>query len=121
MVNSATGESSSSAPDPHAAARTSNYAASKAGLEALARTLALELGRFGITVNAVAPGFVETPMTHDRGAPRRRLGRVRGKGVAPDRTRPDRSTRRVANVIAFLLSDDAAFVTGQTISVRGGP
>ena len=99
-----------------------NYAAAKAGIEGLTRTLALELGRFCITVNAVAPGFVETQMTHETaeriGIPWEEFVARESAQVALGRiAQPD----DIAGVIAFLLSDDAAFVTGQTISVRGGP
>ena len=99
-----------------------NYSAAKAGLQALARTLALELGRFGINVNAVAPGWIETEMTKEaaervgmtmeemkerfaKNIPLKRFGRVDD----------------IANVIAFLVSDDASYVSGETIYVAGGP
>ncbi|HEX5318367.1 MAG TPA: 3-oxoacyl-ACP reductase FabG [Stellaceae bacterium] len=99
-----------------------NYAAAKAGLQGMARTLSIELGRFGITVNAVAPGFIDTEMTRQTAI---RMGRdpeewkdeiaqqipVRRAGVPRD----------IANVIAFLCSDDASFVSGQVIYVAGGP
>jgi 3-oxoacyl-[acyl-carrier protein] reductase len=98
-----------------------NYAAAKAGLQGLTRTLALELGPFGITVNAVGPGYISTAMTeataqqvgmeaseHRRAAaeanPLRRVGE------------PD----DVAAVIAFLASDDAAYVSGQVLYINGG-
>jgi NAD(P)-dependent dehydrogenase (short-subunit alcohol dehydrogenase family) len=91
-----------------------NYAASKAGLHALARTAARELGRFRVRVNAVAPGFVETAMTG--GLPeevrRRALDEtVLGRLGAP---------RDVADAILFLCSDLARHVTGQVIRVDGG-
>ena len=99
-----------------------NYSTVKAGLQGMARTLAIELGRYGITANAVAPDFIDTEMTR---ATALRLGRdpeewkeemaqqipVRRAGVPRD----------IANVIAFLCSDDASFVSGQVIYVAGGP
>lgn len=99
-----------------------NYSTAKAGLQGMARTLAIELGRYGITANAVAPGFIDTEMTRQTAI---RMGRdpeewkaevaqnipVRRAGVPRD----------VANVIAFLCSDDASFVSGQVIYVAGGP
>jgi 3-oxoacyl-[acyl-carrier protein] reductase len=91
-----------------------NYAASKAGLLALTRTAARELGPKGITVNAVAPGFIETPMTtHLPEEVRRRaieesaLGRM---------GRPE----QVAAAVAFLCSEAAGHITGQVIRVDGG-
>ena len=99
-----------------------NYSAAKAGLQALARTLALELGRFNITVNAVAPGWIETDMTKEaaeragitmedmkerfaKNIPLRRFGKPED----------------VANVVAFLVSDEASYISGETIYVAGGP
>ena len=99
-----------------------NYSTAKAGLQGMARTLAIELGPFNINVNAVAPGFVETRMTR---ATAERMGvdyeafKLGAASQIP--------LRRVgqpvdlANVICFLCSDEASFVTGQTIYVRGGP
>ena len=91
-----------------------NYAASKAGVIALTKSVAKELGGRAITCNAVAPGFIATDMTHDlpeqvkadmlRSIPLKRLG------AADD----------VAAAVAFLLSKDAAYITGQTIVVDGG-
>lgn len=90
------------------------YSASKAGLDGLTRALAREVGRLGITVNSVAPGYLRTEMSgtlsdEQRGQIVRRtpLGRL---GEASD----------VVPVIGFLLSDAAAFITGQTIVVDGG-
>jgi 3-oxoacyl-[acyl-carrier protein] reductase len=92
----------------------SNYAASKGGLEALTRSLAREIGSRAITVNAVAPGFIDTDMTRElsdevRSALVERipLGRL---GSAAD----------VAAVVRFLASDAAGYVTGQVIHVNGG-
>lgn len=99
-----------------------NYAAAKAGLQGLTRTLAIELGPFGITANAVAPGFIDTAMTQ---ATARRLGI--DPEVFKEAAAQQIPVRRVgqpadvANVIAFLVSDDASFVNGQTIYVAGGP
>jgi NAD(P)-dependent dehydrogenase (short-subunit alcohol dehydrogenase family) len=91
-----------------------NYAAAKAGLVGLARSLALELARDGVTVNVVAPGFIDTAMTRDlpdgirqRALARTPLGRV---GTASD----------VAAVVRFLCSDAAGFVTGAVLPVDGG-
>ena len=99
-----------------------NYSAAKAGIQGLAKTLAIELGPFGITVNCVAPGFIVTAMTEQTAE---RLGvsfddlQEFSAGQIPLRRvgQPD----DVAGVIAFLCSADAAFVSGQVIYVRGGP
>ncbi|HKW60074.1 MAG TPA: 3-oxoacyl-ACP reductase FabG [Candidatus Dormibacteraeota bacterium] len=99
-----------------------NYSTAKAGLQGMARTLAIELGPFNVNVNAVAPGFVETRMTM---ATAQRMGidfETFKQGAAlqiPLRRigRPE----DIATVIAFLCSDESSFVSGQTIYVRGGP
>ena len=92
----------------------SNYAAAKAGVIGLTRTNAMELAARGITVNAVAPGFIDTDMTAKLGAEIREkyasqipLGRL---GQPED----------VAKLVAFLASDDAKYITGQIIGVDGG-
>jgi 3-oxoacyl-[acyl-carrier protein] reductase len=99
-----------------AVARRSVYGATKAAVEALTRSLALELAPKKILVNAVAPGYVETDMTaehfadttvRERALKRHPLGRL---GVPED----------VADVVAFLCSQDAQFITGQVINVSGG-
>lgn len=91
-----------------------NYASSKAGIIGMTRSLALEKGEYNININAVAPGYVETPMTagaspelHDRAlkaTPLKRLG----------------EPADIAKPVAFLCSDEAAYVTGQCLFVCGG-
>jgi 3-oxoacyl-[acyl-carrier protein] reductase len=97
-----------------------NYSAAKAGIQAMASTLALELGRFGIRVNAVAPGFIETRMTRAiaerTGVDYEEVKANYAKNLALGRVgRPD----EIASVISFFASDDASYVTGQTLHVRG--
>jgi 3-oxoacyl-[acyl-carrier protein] reductase len=95
---------------PRANAGQSNYAAAKAGLIGMTKTVAAEVARRGVTVNAVAPGFIETDLTKDvpdavvEAIPARRVG-------SPD---------DVAAAVRFLASDDAAYVTGTTLYVDGG-
>jgi 3-oxoacyl-[acyl-carrier protein] reductase len=99
-----------------------NYSAAKAGIQGMARTLAIELGPFNINVNAVAPGFIETRMTQAV-AERTGIDYEDLKKAAAERT-PLRRTGRpedIAGLITFLCSDDASFVTGQTIYATGGP
>ena len=98
-----------------------NYSAAKAGIQGLTATLAIELGPFGITVNAVAPGYVATPMTE---ATAERVGSTpeEHQAHAAERTPLRRvgQPNEVASVVAFLASDDAAYVSGQTLYVNGG-
>jgi 3-oxoacyl-[acyl-carrier protein] reductase len=91
-----------------------NYSASKAGIIGFTRTVAKELGSRGITVNAVAPGFIDTQMTEGIEGEAREgvLGRIPlGRLGTPE---------DVGAVVAFLASDAAAYITGQTITVDGG-
>jgi len=91
-----------------------NYAASKAGLIGLTKSLAKELASRGVTVNAVAPGFIETDMTAalpDKARDAALSGVPMGRMGTPE---------DVARAIAFLASDDAAYITGQVLCVDGG-
>ena len=99
-----------------------NYSAAKAGLQGMARTLAIELGPFNINVNAVAPGFVETRMTRAT-AERMGVDFEAFKVGAASQIPLGRigQPEDIAGVIAFLCSDDSSFISGQTIYVRGGP
>jgi 3-oxoacyl-[acyl-carrier protein] reductase len=99
-----------------------NYSTAKAGLQGMARTLAIELGSFGINVNTVAPGFVETRMTQST-AERMGVDFEAFKEAALERI-PRRilgQPHHIASVIAFLCSVDADYVSGQTIYAAGGP
>jgi 3-oxoacyl-[acyl-carrier protein] reductase len=99
-----------------------NYSAAKAGLQGFTKTLAIELGPFGITANAVAPGFIATDMTAATAA---RLGIDFGQFQEAAASRiPVRRVGQpadVAHVISFLVSEGAGFVSGQVIYVAGGP
>jgi len=98
-----------------------NYAASKAGVMGLTATLSIELGPFGVNVNAVAPGYIATAMT-DATARRIGLDPEQLKTAAAD----DTPVRRVgypediAATVAFLAADESSFISGQTIQVNGG-
>jgi 3-oxoacyl-[acyl-carrier protein] reductase len=99
-----------------------NYSTAKAGLQGLTKTLAIELGPFGITANAVAPGFIDTEMTR---ATARRQGHDPDQVIEmASKSIPVRRVgqpRDVANVICFLASEESSYVTGQIIYVAGGP
>ncbi len=98
-----------------------NYAAAKMGMQGLTRTLALELGPYGVNANAVAPGFVVTEMTD---ATARRVGvepeKFREASAAQTPVRRVGQPEDIAAAITFLASDEASFITGQTLYVDGG-
>jgi len=91
-----------------------NYAASKAGLIALGKTAALELGRFGVRVNVIAPGWIDTEMT--AGLPPEVRERARSESVLDRVGQPE----DVASAVLFLCSDLGRHVTGQVLRVDGG-
>lgn len=95
---------------PRANAGQANYAASKAGLIGMTRTVAVEVARRGVTVNAVAPGFIDTAMTAD--LPAGAIDRVPARRAG--------TPEEVAAAVRFLASDDASYVTGSTVFVDGG-
>ena len=99
-----------------------NYSTAKAGLQGMARTLAIELGRYGITVNAIAPGFIETAMTRQT-ADRMGMDFEQFKQGAASQIPVQRigQPEDIAAAAAFLASDEAGFISGQTLYVRGGP
>ena len=99
-----------------------NYAAAKAGLQGFTKTLAIELGRFNVTVNAIAPGFIETGMTADT-ANRLRVPFEEFKIAAAEKIPVGRvgQPEDIAAVVSFFAREDASFVSGQVIYVAGGP
>jgi 3-oxoacyl-[acyl-carrier protein] reductase len=99
-----------------------NYSAAKAGLQGFTKTLALELGRFGVTANAIAPGFIETEMT---AATAQRIGvafedfKAGAAGEIP--VGRIGTPADIAHVVSFFASEGAGFVSGQVLYVAGGP
>ena len=98
-----------------------NYSAAMAGMQGLTKTLAIELGKFGITANAVAPGFIVTDMTAATAA---RLG-VSSRTSRPSREE-DSGARvglpeDVANAVSFFVGEEAGFVSGQILLMRADP
>ena len=99
-----------------------NYSTAKAGLQGLTKTLAIELGKFGITVNAVAPGFIETDMTKATaeriGVPFEQLIEASVKTIPVARSgKPE----DIANAVLFFADERSSFVSGQVLYVAGGP
>ncbi len=99
-----------------------NYSAAKAGMQGFTKTLAIELGKFGVTANAIAPGFIVTDMTAATAA---RVGMDFGafQQAAASRIPVGRVGQPddIAHVVSFLAGDGAGFVSGQVIYVAGGP
>ena len=98
----------------HGNAGQANYAASKAGMIALAKSVAQEMGSRGVRANAIAPGFIETAMTHQLSE------EVRKEWMKQIPLRRGGQAEDVANVAVFLASDLSSYVTGQVIQVDGG-
>ncbi|MFC6010764.1 3-oxoacyl-ACP reductase FabG [Nocardia lasii] len=99
-----------------------NYAAAKAGLQGFTKTLAFELGKFGITANAVAPGFIETEMTAATaarvGVPFEDFKAAAAAAIPVARTGVPED---IAHAVSFFASEGAGFVSGQVLYVAGGP
>lgn len=99
-----------------------NYSAAKAGLQGFTKTLAIELGPFGVTANAIAPGFIVTAMTE---ATAQRMGitfdQLKERGAASTSVRRVGAPEDVAAAASFFASDDASFISGQVLYVAGGP
>ena len=99
-----------------------NYATAKAGLQGFTKTLAIELGKYGITANAVAPGFIETDMTKATaeriGVPFEELIKASVSTIPVGRSgKPE----DIANAVAFFADERSSFVSGQVLYVAGGP
>src|SRR5947208_1214142 len=99
----------------------SNYSTAKAGLQGLTKTLAIELGPFGVTANAIAPGFIETAMTK---ATAERLGttieQMREATASMVPVRRGGVPEDISNAVAFFAGEESGYVTGQVIYVDGG-
>ncbi len=99
-----------------------NYATAKAGLQGLTKTLAIELGKFGITANAVAPGFIETDMTKATaeriGIPFEELIKASVSNIPVARSGKPAD---IANAVSFFADEQSSFVSGQVLYVAGGP
>ena len=91
-----------------------NYTASKAGVIGFSKSLALELAKYGITVNSIAPGYIETEMTNKM--PMEVIEKVKSKIPVGEFGKPE----DVSNVVKFLAKEESRYITGETISVNGG-
>jgi 3-oxoacyl-[acyl-carrier protein] reductase len=99
-----------------------NYSAAKAGLQGFTKTLAIELGKFGVTANSVAPGFIDTEMTRATAArlgldPEEHMKNAAAKAPVGRVGKPE----DIAHAVSFFVSEGASFVSGQVIYVAGGP
>jgi 3-oxoacyl-[acyl-carrier protein] reductase len=99
-----------------------NYSAAKAGLQGFTKTLAIELGKYGVTANAIAPGFIATDMTAATaarlGVPFEDFQAAAAQGIPVQRVGQPED---IANAVSFFVSDAAGFVSGQVLYVAGGP
>ena len=99
-----------------------NYAAAKAGLQGFTKTLAIELGKFGVTVNAIAPGFIQTEMTKATaervGVPFEDFIEFAKKDIPVGRVGQPED---IAHLVSFFVSEGAGFVSGQVVYAAGGP
>ncbi|MEV4318316.1 3-oxoacyl-ACP reductase FabG [Actinocrispum sp. NPDC049592] len=99
-----------------------NYSAAKAGLQGFTKTLAIELGKFGVTVNAIAPGFIATDMT---AATAERLGvsfeDMKAGAAAQIPVRRVGEPEDIAHLVSFFVSEGAGFISGQVVYAAGGP
>lgn len=99
-----------------------NYSAAKAGFQGFTKTLALELGHFGVTANAIAPGFIETEMTASTAE---RMGitfeEFTTMAAAAIPVRRTGKPADIANAVSFFASENAGFVSGHVLYVAGGP
>jgi 3-oxoacyl-[acyl-carrier protein] reductase len=99
-----------------------NYSAAKAGLQGFTKTLAIELGKFGVTANAIAPGFIQTEMTRATaermGIPFEDFIAFAAKEIPVQRVGQPED---IAHLVSFLVSEGAGFVSGQVIYAAGGP
>lgn len=99
-----------------------NYSAAKAGLQGFTKTLAIELGRYGVTANAIAPGFIETEMTRATAARLRvDFDEMKSQIVSQIPVGRAGQPEDIAALAAFLVSEEAGFVSGQVIYAAGGP
>jgi 3-oxoacyl-[acyl-carrier protein] reductase len=99
-----------------------NYSAAKAGMQGLTKTLAIELGKFGVTVNAIAPGFIQTEMTKATaervGVPFDDFIEFAKKDIPVGRVGQPED---IAHLVSFFVSEGAGFVSGQVVYAAGGP
>jgi 3-oxoacyl-[acyl-carrier protein] reductase len=99
-----------------------NYSAAKAGLQGFTKTLAIELGKFGVTANAIAPGFIQTEMTKATaeriGIPFEQFIEGAAKAIPVQRVGQPED---IANLVSYLVSEGAGFISGQVIYAAGGP